>query len=195
MGMKTMSNQYDELRDLHPRVNHILNLHNWSVLIEAKVDSGRLDFAAIQRHTGRLMIVECKVGFVNTFRVIDQINRYHKAFGVPTAEKCLMTFRRLSAIQLEVLADEKIQSQVVSIDTPMMPKWMDRTVSEFAYWFRHWGHEALEGGTMHSWLKAPKDSGSLLPIDGKEVLSLFRLPNLRFDGSHLPYDPGAPVND
>lgn len=188
-------NQYDELRDLHPRVNHILHLHNWCVLIEAKMDSSRLDFVAIQRHTGRLMIVECKVGFVNTLRVIDQINRYHKAFGVPSAEKCLMTFDRLSAIQLEVLAVESIQSQVVSLDTPLMPKWMERTTHEFAYWFRHWRHEALEGGTMHTWLKAPQGFGSLLPIDDKEAISPFRIPKLRFDGSHLPYNPGASIDD
>lgn len=189
-----MTNQYDELRDLHPRVNYLLSLDNWCVVNEAKVQTGKLDFVAIQRHTGRVMIVECKVSFVNTLKLIAQINRYHDALGVPDAEKCLMTFDRLRDVQLEALADEKIQSKVISPDMPMMPRWVGGSKSEFAYWFGYWDHEALEGGTMYSWLQSSIVFDSPLPAIDLNARSPFRTGSpLRLDGTSLPYNPGTPA--
>jgi hypothetical protein len=193
MGTKTMTkNLYNELDDLHPRVNYLLNMDNWCVINEAKVETGKLDFLAIQRHTGRMMIVECKVSFVNTLKLIAQINRYHDALGVPDAEKCLMTFERLRDVQLEALADENIQSKVVNLEMPMMPRWIGGGKSEFAYWFKHWDHEALEGGTMYSWLQSSITFGNPLPTIDENVRAPFRTRNpLRLDGTSLPYNPGS----
>jgi hypothetical protein len=187
-----VQNQYDELHDLHPRVNYQLNLDNWCVVNEAKVKKGQMDFAAIQRHTGRVMIVECKVSFVNTLRLVAQINRYHEAFGVPTAEKCLMTFDRLRAIQLEALADEKIQSHIISPDAPMMHKYLGGGGQrEFAFWFKHWGHEALEGGAMRKWMDSRNPFDTPLPVLEGHIESPFRtLYPLRLDGTSMPYNPG-----
>lgn len=147
--------QYDELRDLHPRATHLLAIDNWCLINEAKVTGGRIDFIGIQRHTGRVMIIECKVSVTNVLRVVAQINAYHEALNAPIVEKLLMTLLPLTAFQVDAFGKYDIKCQTVSMDTPSMDRWLAGSERQFVYWFQHWKHEAGESGNIHDWLNPP----------------------------------------
>jgi hypothetical protein len=154
MGMKMMI-RYNEIRDLHPRVKYLLSTKNWCALNEVQIKGGRIDFVGVQRETGQVMIVECKVTIGNIWKNIGQINGYHKLLGLPNAIKRLASFEDVTDDQLNALIEHDIEFRLVNPDTPLMGRSMGTDVQEFVYWITHWEHEPLVGSTMDEWIHAP----------------------------------------
>lgn len=175
----TTMNKYNEIRDLHPRVKHILTMKNWCVISEARFLGGRIDFLAIQRDTGNLMVVECKVEIGSVWQTIGQLNGYHVALGVPNAIKSLAVLQDVSDSQYETLAENDIDVRVVGIDTPLMDRWMGGHKREFIYWFLHWGHEAKEGSIVHQWMELESigDRIQIVPQSQPQSIAPTIIPN------------------
>jgi hypothetical protein len=155
METMTMTNQYDEVHDLHPRVKHLMSINNWCSVSEFRVTRGQLDFAGIKRDTGTVAIVECKISVSDANLVIAQINRYHEAFGVPVAEKRLAVIAPPTDPQIDALIANNIEIYLIDMDTPAMGRHMGDHAWEFVYWFKFWKHEVLPEGTVHQWLNSP----------------------------------------
>jgi hypothetical protein len=153
MGETKTMTKYDEIRDLHPRVKHILTIQNWCVVNEARFTGGRIDFLAIKRDTGDILIVECKIAIKNVWEVIGQIQGYETALGVTGVIKSLATFDDIADNQFLALDEQGIGFRQIPTDTPLMDRWMGGYTREFLYWFNHWQHPIKEGSLIHQWMQ------------------------------------------
>lgn len=134
---------HNEAQDLHPRVAYLLDIGGWAYIHEYDYPGGQIDFVAISRFTGEVAIIECKVGISSTWYLIQQVNRYHRDFGLPQATKQIYTLilptekqvRRLRGLGIKV-AWADIHTLSVGIRS------RKRAIAEFMPLFQHfYGHD------------------------------------------------------
>jgi hypothetical protein len=82
--------------EIAPRAATLILNMGWMFLPEVISDAGRMDFLALHPQTGALAIVECKTTITSPMGVLNQIDRYHEAFGIETAQKWAFSWNPIS---------------------------------------------------------------------------------------------------
>ena len=73
--------------EIAPRAATLILNMGWLFLPEVINDAGRMDFLAMNPTNGQCAIVECKTTILSPMGVLNQIDRYHEAFGLTSALK------------------------------------------------------------------------------------------------------------
>lgn len=127
---------YDEHRDLHPRVAHLLEVGGWCYIHEYDYGVRRPDFIAIHRMTGQVAIIECKI-VLAAQGLTHQINSYYRDFGLPQAGKHVFVLVEPTKNHVKRFNAKGVQVTHVGMDTPsavIHPK--KKTKNEFSTLFR-----------------------------------------------------------
>jgi len=82
--------------EIAPRAATLILNMGWTFLPEVICDAGRMDFLAMNPLDGTLAIVECKTTILSPMGVVQQIDRYHESFGMPTALKWAFSWNPIS---------------------------------------------------------------------------------------------------
>lgn len=85
-----------EHRLLHPRTAYDLTQRGLLYLHEYHVYNGNIDFLTIDPLSGRMGVVECKMQLDWLSGGMDQVERYHRAFGIQSADKVLYSYHPVS---------------------------------------------------------------------------------------------------
>ena len=91
--------------DVAPRAATLILNMGWMFLPEVINDAGRMDFLALNPQSGAIAIVECKTTITSPMVVLNQIDRYHEAFGLPNALKWAFSWNPISQKFIDTFAD------------------------------------------------------------------------------------------
>lgn len=91
--------------EIAPRAATLILNMGWIFLPEVINDAGRMDFLALNPANGAIAIVECKTTVLSPMGVLNQIDRYHEAFGLPNALKWAFSWNPVSQRFADTFAD------------------------------------------------------------------------------------------
>lgn len=165
-----------EAWDLHPRVAYWLKDNGLLYLHEYHVYSGNIDFLTIDPESGHVSIVECKMKIDELAWPVQQINGYHRAFGIKAASKILFSYYPVLDRHRAKLEDDGFELYITGEDAPFMP--VDRravTIGPFSEAFEyHYGmtlHDLYYRLHPNSGKPSPFASRDPSPTDGKGKFS------------------------
>jgi hypothetical protein len=130
-----------ETRDLHPRVYAFLQSWDFFAINEYRYDGGSIDFLAIDRSTGDVVIIECKVAIKTVEPVVDQINRYATAFGLPVAHRWVFAFSVSDEQRIE-FASHGITVFTLSMQSPVSDERLV-DLDQFCWYYYKWHEKPL----------------------------------------------------
>lgn len=123
------NNQYKEVRDVHPRVAHILETTGWCYVHEYKPRiEGSIDFLAIRRDTHQLAIIECKRAIESLGDIIFQVNHYARLISIKEALKVVFTLHPPSKEATRALKAESIMIYGLDMDTPAVSQYRNEPI-------------------------------------------------------------------